>query len=721
MSDPKFNMSAVSNVTARDIQIGQIVQKIVYWGLPFNSRHLHFVQLVANSAYFACLIYGFIRLWQEGADFATLLLLIGGSGLLSLTCLYYAGFWKPELQDKNAPGSEPTDLDKRVKAQRSKHRSRQGTRRLAIVGIFAIPLLTFAGFWVWRSMPAPRVLLLVANFDGVEQQNYQVTENILRNLRSATNSYADVKVQALHQTITEQQGSEVAQTAGERKKASIVIWGEYGVTADYVQLSTHFEVLKPPAYFPDLGQTASGAAQTAAIAELNSFKLQTRLSNEMSYLTLFTLGMVQYAKADWDGAIVRFKSALEQGKEPVAALSKHIVFFQLANSYLYKSDYRNAIANYNQALKLKPDLTDAYNNRGIAYDNQGNYSEAIADYNQALKLNPDFASAYNNRGIAYTNQGKYTEAIVDFSQALKLQPDYAVTYNNRGATYANQGKYTEAIVDFSQALKLQPDGAMAYSNRGAAYTNQGKYIEAIADFGQALKLQPDYAVAYYNRGLAYYNQGKYIEAIADFNQALKLQPDYAKAYHNRGSAYATQGKYIEAIADFNQALKLQPDFTLAYYNRGLAYAGQGEYIEAIADFNQALKLQPDNAKAYYTRGIAYATQGKYTEAIDDYNQALKLNPDLALAYNNRGLAYSKQGKYSEAIADFNQALKLNPDYALAYYNKACVYSSKREIKEAIENLQRAIDLNAKLRDMAKTDSDFDNIRQDRQFRALVGQ
>jgi len=688
MSDPKFNMSAVSNVTARDIQIGQIVQKIVYWGLPFNSRHLHFVQLVANSAYFACLIYGFIRLWQEGADFATLLLLIGGSGLLSLTCLYYAGFWKPELQDKNAPGSEPTDSDERVKAQRSKHRSRQGTRRLAIVGIFAIPLLTFTGFEVWRSMPAPGVLLLVANFDGVEQQNYQVTENILRNLRSATNSYADVKVQALHQTITEQQGSEVAQAAGERKKASIVIWGEYGVTADYVQISTYFEVLKPPTDFPDLGQTASGAAQTAAIAELNSFKLQTRLSNEMSYLTLFTLGMVQYAKKDWDGAIVRFKSALEQGKEPVAALSKDIVFFQLATSYYYKSDYKSAIAGFNQALKLKPDDAKAYNNRGIAYKNQGKYSEAIADYNQALKLKPDDAVAYSNRGNVYANQGKYSEAIADYYQALKLKPDLTDAYNNRGIAYAGQGKYSEAITDFNQALKLKPDYAVAYNNRGNAYGLQGKYSEAIADYNQALKLKPDLANAYNNRGDAYIDQGKYSEAIADYNQALKLKPDYAVAYNNRGNAYIDQGKYSEAITDYNQALKLKPDYAVAYNNRG----------------------------------NAYINQGKYSEAITDYNQALKLKPDFAVAYNNRGDAYIDQGKYSEAIADYNQALKLKPDdFAKAYYNKACVHSLKREVKEAIENLQRAIDLDSTLRDFAKTDSDFDNIRQDQQFRALMGQ
>ncbi|MGL5083143.1 MAG: TPR end-of-group domain-containing protein [Microcoleaceae cyanobacterium] len=39
----------------------------------------------------------------------------------------------------------------------------------------------------------------------------------------------------------------------------------------------------------------------------------------------------------------------------------------------------------------------------------------------------------------------------------------------------------------------------------------------------------------------------------------------------------------------------------------------------------------------------------------------------------------------------------------------------------LENLQRTIDLDAGFRDTAKTDADFDSIRRDKQFQALVGQ
>ncbi|MBD2249297.1 tetratricopeptide repeat protein [Nostoc sp. FACHB-888] len=154
---------------------------------------------------------------------------------------------------------------------------------------------------------------------------------------------------------------------------------------------------------------------------------------------------------------------------------------------------------------------------------------------------------------------------------------------------------------------------------------------------------------------------------------------------------------------------------------GNSHLFQSDYTQAIADFNQALKLQPNDAVAYYNRGVAYIKQGNYTQAIADYNQALNLQPNFTDTYVSRGVAYAREGNYTQAIADYNQALKLQPNDANAYYNKACAYSLKKEVKAAIENLQRAIDLDAKYREYALTDSDFDNIRQDKQFRVLVGQ
>ena len=56
----------------------------------------------------------------------------------------------------------------------------------------------------------------------------------------------------------------------------------------------------------------------------------------------------------------------------------------------------------------------------------------------------------------------------------------------------------------------------------------------------------------------------------------------------------------------------------------------------------------------------------------------------------------------------------------AWYNKACSYTLQGNIEQAIENLQKAIALNPdEYREMANTDSDFDKIREDERFQALI--
>jgi predicted HTH domain antitoxin len=56
----------------------------------------------------------------------------------------------------------------------------------------------------------------------------------------------------------------------------------------------------------------------------------------------------------------------------------------------------------------------------------------------------------------------------------------------------------------------------------------------------------------------------------------------------------------------------------------------------------------------------------------------------------------------------------------SFYNQACCYALQGDVEQAIENLQQAINLSPeKYREMAKTDSDFDSIRDSERFQALI--
>jgi tetratricopeptide (TPR) repeat protein len=501
---------------------------------------------------------------------------------------------------------------------------------LASLVIMLLLVMGGVGYYLYQQFQPPaKVIILVANFDGPKPQEYRVTETVLARLRTALEPYNDVRVKALGRAITEAEGSTIARAEGKKRKATIVIWGWYGVTAEAVPLSVNFEMLRPPKYMPILGPEVKGQVQVMAIAELERFPLplQTRLSAEMAYLSLFTLGVARYEAKDWNGTISRFRDSLNQTIEQVPALDRSIVHFYRGTAYAAKGDYNQAIADYDQTIKLKPDLVVAYHNRGVAYYSKGDYNRALADSDQAIKLKPDYAEAYNNRGNTFNKKDNHDRAIADYDQAVRLKPDYAEAYFNRGLSYADKGECDQATADYNQSIKLKPDFAEAYNNRGNTYRAKGDYDRAITDLDRAIKLKPDYATAYNNRGNVYYNKGDYNRAVTDYSQAIKLKPDYAVAYSNRGNIYNAKSNYDRAIADLDQAIKLKPDFAVAFYNRGNSYKAKGDYDRAITDYDQAIKFKPDYAEAYNNRGGAYILKSEKEKAIADFRKVLELSND----------------------------------------------------------------------------------------------
>jgi tetratricopeptide (TPR) repeat protein len=102
-----------------------------------------------------------------------------------------------------------------------------------------------------------------------------------------------------------------------------------------------------------------------------------------------------------------------------------------------------------------------------------------------------------------------------------------------------------------------------------------------------------------------------------------------------------------------------------------------------------------------------------------YDRALAIQPDKHAAWDNKGYAFATVGQFDEAIACFNQAVAINPQYANAIYNKAFAVSRQGDLDTALSLLKQSFEIDPKYRTMAKTDPDFNPIRHDQRFRALV--
>jgi tetratricopeptide (TPR) repeat protein len=195
---------------------------------------------------------------------------------------------------------------------------------------------------------------------------------------------------------------------------------------------------------------------------------------------------------------------------------------------------------------------------GVAYAKLNFFPDAAAAFRQAIKLRPDNIDAWNNLGWACAQSGRFAEAIAAFEQLVRLTPNDAQAWNSLGDAHADLGHPSDAIVAYQKAVELQPDFAEAHFKLGAALANQGKPAEAIDAFRLALKYKPDFPEAWFNLGVVSEQQKQNNEAALFFQQAIRLKPDYAEAWGGLVKAYLNLRQTDKAGEAAREMKRLDP-------------------------------------------------------------------------------------------------------------------------------------------------------------------
>jgi type IV pilus assembly protein PilF len=122
------------------------------------------------------------------------------------------------------------------------------------------------------------------------------------------------------------------------------------------------------------------------------------------------------------------------------------VRLELASAYFAQGQWTTALDEVKQALTANPNLTEAYNLRGLIYSSLGEQGLADESFKRALQINPRDADTLHNYGWYQCQQKRYAEAAPFFAQAL-AQPQYrdaARTLLAQGVCMAQGGRMPEA-------------------------------------------------------------------------------------------------------------------------------------------------------------------------------------------------------------------------------------------------------------------------------------
>ncbi len=160
-----------------------------------------------------------------------------------------------------------------------------------------------------------------------------------------------------------------------------------------------------------------------------------------------------------------------------------------------RSQYREALGHFEQALRAAPASATARNGLGATLLALGRTDDAIRELRETVRIDPAHLNAHLNLARGFMAKGDLGGAVEELDIFLKQKPGDADAQAGLGTVYLMQHRYEEALPHLQEAVRLKPGDADLRTNLGGLLAMRGDLAGAINAFEEALKLNPNHELA----------------------------------------------------------------------------------------------------------------------------------------------------------------------------------------------------------------------------------
>ena len=419
----------------------------------------------------------------------------------------------------------------------------------------------------------------------------------------------------------------------------------------------------------------------------------------------------------FDDARARAEALLQKDARDVDAILLR------ANAMAALRDPAGAMAQIEDALKIRPDSSQVYVNLGAVRMRSGEATQAEAAFRQAIALEPSSVDAklalanflwaaerapeaestlkdvlatdqqhlLANRmlGVLYITTGRVNEA----EQPLKTVADVSKTPAARlqlADYYLGAGRTKEAT-DLLTGLSSTPATAAEAEMRLAAldYT-QKRPTEAHTRLDALLARLPSYSPALVMKAQWLAQENKLDEALVRAKAAVAADPQSAPAHFALAIVQDRRREYADATKSYGEVLRLNPRAVAAQVQLSRLGLRTGDTASAVRFAEEAKQTQPASVDARLAVARGLVAAGDLARAATEIAQLLEQAPDNAgvHAVNGRYLARSKQ--IPAARQAYQRALELSPGFLEALSGLTSLDLSDRNTAQAIARLEAEI-------------------------------
>jgi tetratricopeptide (TPR) repeat protein/predicted aspartyl protease len=246
-------------------------------------------------------------------------------------------------------------------------------------------------------------------------------------------------------------------------------------------------------------------------------------------------------------------------------------------AFAARREFDQALPALTRACELATDNPDYFYQRGYVYWQVNQSIDALADFDRALRLKPNHILALLARGDLRMQAGDKAGAEADLDAANAAAPKEDAAHFSLATGYMRLERFPRAIEQYDLWIASHPLDAKLYgalNMRCRARALGGVDLQlALDDCNQALrhaaKSSPFYADVTDSRGLVWLRLGDYDKSIADFDACLKIVPRDAWSLYGRGIDKMRAKRTSEGEADIAQAKAISAEIGNTFGGYGI--------------------------------------------------------------------------------------------------------------------------------------------------------
>jgi tetratricopeptide (TPR) repeat protein len=207
---------------------------------------------------------------------------------------------------------------------------------------------------------------------------------------------------------------------------------------------------------------------------------------------------------------------------------------------------------------------------------------------------------------------------------------------------------------------------------------------------------------------------------------MQLAPELADAHVARGFALSLHRRYDEAERHFEAATRINPQLFDAYYLFGRSCFARGQILRSAELFGRAAGVRAEDFQSAYLQAQSLRMAGHEAESrainresIRRAERTLTLNPRETRTLSLGSGALYHDGQVERAIEWAELALEIDPNDMSSLINAALLFVHLGRKDRAIDLLGHAFGLGWGKRDWIENDSDYDALRDDPRFQAML--